>query len=76
MHKEHVSWCIETANYKQHAKAGTITCPAWLRYSVRTYLAVNQLYDVGLVAQALQEIDLVDEAAGGLCIPPCQADAL
>jgi len=47
----------------------------WVRCQ-SSHLAVNQLYDVGLVAQALQEVDLVNEAAGGLCIPPCQANSL
>lgn len=40
------------------------------------HLGIDELDDVGVAAQALQQLDLVDEAGGRLVVAPRQPDAL
>ena len=42
----------------------------------REHLGIDELDDVGVAAQALQQLDLVDEAGGRLVVAPRQPDAL
>jgi hypothetical protein len=41
-----------------------------------SHLAVNELDDVGFVLEALEQVDLVNEATGSLLITPSQLDPL